>query len=280
MIPETIAPDSTAVRVALWRALHVLHDPAPHVFEDLVGLRLVEPEDDWRRRSDMNPAHTGPMRAGIVARARFVEDLLAEQDVDQYVVLGAGLDTLAQRKPESTRGLTIFEVDRPGPQEWKRRRLIELGYGVPDRLRLVPVDFEVYSWWERLRAAGFDPGRPALVASTGVTMYLSRTANIATLEQLSRLAPGSAFITTFLLPLDRVGTEEQGLRRFAEDGARRSGTPFVSFFWPEELVDLARDAGFADARHVSAADLAARYFAARADGLRPAESEQMVVATT
>ncbi|MBF6266279.1 class I SAM-dependent methyltransferase [Nocardia farcinica] len=275
-----IAPDSTAVRVALWRALHVLHDPAPHVFDDLAGLRLADPEDGWRCRPDMDPARTGPMRAGIVARARFVEDLLALQEVDQYVVLGAGLDTLALRQPEFARRLTIVEVDQPEPQEWKRRRLVELGHGIPERLRLVPVDFEVDSWWERLRAAGFDPGRPALVASTGVTMYLSRAANIATLEQLARLAPGSTFVTTFLLPLDQVGPEEQQLRRFAEDGARHSGTPFVSFFRPAELVDLARAAGFTDARHISAADLTARYFADRPDGLRPAESEQIMVATT
>lgn len=40
---QTAAPDSTAVRVALWRAVHVQVDPPPHVFEDEVGLRLVAP---------------------------------------------------------------------------------------------------------------------------------------------------------------------------------------------------------------------------------------------
>lgn len=220
------------------------------------------------------------MRASIVSRARFVEDLLAEQEADQYVVLGAGLDTLAQRRPESARTFTIFEVDRPEPQAWKRRRLGELGYESTDSLRFVPVDFEADSWWDRLAAAGFDAGRPAFVASAGVTMYLTREANITTLEQLSRLAPGSTLVTTFMLPLDRVPAAERRLRRFAEDGARRSGTPFVSFFDPQELVSLALEAGFAAARHVSAEDLTARYFAGRPDGLRPAESEQIVVATT
>jgi hypothetical protein len=36
--------DSTAVRVALWRALHVEVDPPPHVLEDEVG------RDDLVRR--------------------------------------------------------------------------------------------------------------------------------------------------------------------------------------------------------------------------------------
>ena len=46
-------PDSTAVRVALWRAMHVLVDPPPHVLEDELGLLLVGPSDDWRSRPDM-----------------------------------------------------------------------------------------------------------------------------------------------------------------------------------------------------------------------------------
>mgnify|MGYP001597297629 CR=1 FL=1 len=73
------APDGTAVRVALWRAMHVLVDPPPHVLEDEIGLRLVAPEDAWRRRPDMDPDFTRPFRASILARARFIEDLVAER---------------------------------------------------------------------------------------------------------------------------------------------------------------------------------------------------------
>lgn len=62
-------PDSTAARVALWRALHVQVDSLPHVFEDEVGLRLAAPAEDWRRRPDMDPEFTRPFRASIVARS-------------------------------------------------------------------------------------------------------------------------------------------------------------------------------------------------------------------
>ncbi|MGV9818802.1 class I SAM-dependent methyltransferase [Nocardia xishanensis] len=278
----TIAPDNTAIRVALWRALHTQIDAAPHVFDDEIGLRIAQPEEGWRHRPDMDPQTTSPMRAGMVSRARFVEDLLAEQiarGVDQYVLLGAGLDTFAQRRPELLARLTVFEVDQPGPQAWKRQRLTELGLDLPDRLRLVPVDFEVDSWWERLIAAGFDPSRPAVVASTGVSMYLTRESNTATLRQLSTLAPGSTLAMTFMLPLELVGSGEQQMRRFAEQGARASGTPFISFFRPDEIVSLAEQAGFADAEHISSEELTRRYFADRGDGLRPAESEQILVAT-
>ncbi|MGH3784145.1 MAG: class I SAM-dependent methyltransferase, partial [Pseudonocardiaceae bacterium] len=135
---RTAAPDSTAVRVALWRALHVQVDPPPHVLEDEIGLRLAAPDAEWLRRRDMDPHTTSGFRASIVARARFVEDLVAEQaghGVAQYVILGAGLDTFAQRRPEIASRLRVFEVDQPGPQAWKRQRLVGLGLGIPEWLR-------------------------------------------------------------------------------------------------------------------------------------------------
>src|SRR5215212_8663407 len=191
-MPEkpSAGPDSTAVRVALWRALHVEADPPPHVLEDEVGLKLAAPEDGWRDRPDMSP-FTRPFRASIVARGRFIEDLVAERvarGVGQYVILGAGLDTFAQRRPDLASRLVVFEVDRPGPQAWKRERLVDLGLGIPSFLRLVPVDFEAGdAWWERLAASGFDSGRPAIVASTGVSMYLTKDANAATLRHVAAL---------------------------------------------------------------------------------------------
>src|SRR5205809_6396458 len=147
---QTPAADSTAVRVALWRAIHVQVDPPPHVLEDEIGLRLAAPDEGWRRRPDMDPHATMHFRASIVARARFIEDLVLEQaghGVGQYVILGAGLDSVAQRRPEIASVLRIFEIDQPGAQAWKRQRLIELGFGVPDWLRLVPVDFEAGGSW-------------------------------------------------------------------------------------------------------------------------------------
>jgi methyltransferase (TIGR00027 family) len=281
---QAVAPESTAVRVALWRAIHVQVDPPPHVLEDEIGLRLADPGDGWRRRGDMEPRSTSRYRAGVVARARFIEDLVSGQagrSVAQYVILGAGLDTFAQRRPEMASRLRVFEVDRPGPQAWKRQRLTELGYGVPDWLRLVPVDFEAgESWWERLAAAGFDAGQPAVVASTGVSMYLTRDANAATLRQVASLASGTTLVMTFMPPLDLVEAGERPVRQAAEDGARASGTPFISFYAPQEILALARGAGFRQVLHVSAAMLNRRYFAGRADGLRTSSGEELLVAAT
>jgi methyltransferase (TIGR00027 family) len=281
---QTEAPDGTAVRVALWRAMHVLIDPPPHVLEDEIGLQLAAPDDGWRRRPDMDPRGTSGYRAAIVARARFIEDLVVEQaghGVAQYVVLGAGLDTFAQRRPEIAARLRVFELDQPGPQAWKRQRLTELGYGIPDWLRLVPVDFEASeSWWQQLSVAGFDPGQPAVVVSTGVTMYLTKDATAATLRQIAGLSPGSTLAMTFLLPAELLDDADRSGLRVSEKGARASGTPFISFYTPPEMLTLAREAGFKDVRHVPGTLLAERYFADRTDGLRPSSGEDLLVATT
>jgi methyltransferase (TIGR00027 family) len=288
-------PDHTAVRVALWRALHVMVDAPPHVLADEVGLRLAGPDDGWRERQDMDPEFTRGFRAWVVARARFLDDLVAEQaarGTAQYVILGAGLDSFAQRRPDlgkPDRGgqpgdagrLRVFEVDQPATQAWKRQRLTELGCGVPGWLRLVPVDFESgESWRAGLSAAGFDSDAPAVAASTGVSMYLTREANAATLRQLAALPRGSTVAVTFQPPLDFLDERDRPGRLIAERGAAASGTPFISFFAPDEFLAMARDAGFTHVRHVANETIRDRYFAGRQDGLRPSTGEDFLVAST
>jgi methyltransferase (TIGR00027 family) len=216
-----------------------------------------------------------------VMRARFVEDLIRATRPAQYVLLGAGLDTFPQREPGLAAGMTIFEIDQPGPQAWKRERLAALGYPESDRLRFVPVDFERDSWWDRLVAAGFEVTSPALVSSMGVSMYLTDEANRATLRQLaSSLAPGSTLIMTFQVPEELVEPEDRPGRRFSIEGAARSGTPFISFYSPGQVLAMARAAGFRDARHVSGSELRERYLTGRTDGLRSSSGEDLLVATT
>jgi O-methyltransferase involved in polyketide biosynthesis len=133
---QIVAPDSTAVRVALWRALHVEVDAPPHVFEDEIGVKLAAP------------------------------DLVEEQvgrGVGQYVILGAGLDTFAQRRPELASRLVVFEVDRPGAQRWKRQRLADLGFDIPRFLRFVTVDISAAALAARYFAGRTDGLRPPTI---------------------------------------------------------------------------------------------------------------------
>jgi methyltransferase (TIGR00027 family) len=276
-------PDNTAVRTALWRALHIQVDAKPHILEDEEGLKLIAPDDHWRERPDMHPQFTKRLRASIIARARFIEDLIIEQSkcgIDQYVILGAGLDTFAQRKASIASKLQVYEIDQPGTQTWKQQRLIELGFGIPRWLHFVSVDFETSSWWEQLLKAGFDTNKPAVVTCTGVSLYLTKEAITSTLNQIATLAPGSTLAMTFYLPMELMDEEDKPLQQIAEKGAREAGTPFLSFFAPNEILNLALNAGFKEAKTISTKDMEQLYFAGRTDDLLPASGEIFLLSKT
>jgi len=160
---KTKRPDNTALRTALWRALHIRVDDKPYIIEDEIGFKLIKPENGWQERPDMK--YTKRLRASIVARARFVEDVAKEQiekGVKQYVLLGAGLDSFAQRNTVISSHVDIYEIDQPDTISWKEEKLIENDYKIPDNLHFVPVDFETSSWWDELLDKEFNVHQPAL----------------------------------------------------------------------------------------------------------------------
>lgn len=274
-------PDNTAVRTALWRALHLQADAKPHILEDDFGLKLIAPHSGWQERPDMK--FTKRLRASIVARARFIEDLIikhSKQGIAQYVILGAGLDTFAQRRPEIASGIQIFEIDQPDTLAWKQQRLIEIGFGIPDYLHFVPVNFETSSWWKQLLKAGFDSQKSAMTACTGVTLYLTKEAITSTLHQLASLASGSILAMTFYLPIEFLDEEDKPMQEIAEKGAREAGNPMISFFTPAEILTLADKAGFKNTKTITSEDMEHYYFKNRSDNLLPASGEVFLVATT
>lgn len=96
---------------------------------------------------------------------------------------------------------------------------------------------------------------------------------------MTKLAPGSKFIMTFMLPLEMVDPQDKPGYDMSLKGAQRSGTPFISFFSPEEMLKLAREFGFAKLEHFSTTDFVPKYFAGRSDGLRPSTGEEFLIAT-
>jgi methyltransferase (TIGR00027 family) len=276
--------DHTAIRVALWRALHLQVDSPPYILEDDIGLKLIAPNENWKQEPAMHPQGTSGYRASIIARARYIEDLVKQQadlNVSQYVIMGAGLDTFAQRNPKMGEKIKLFEIDKLSTQSWKKQRLIDLGFGIPSWLKFVPVDFENGpSWMEQLKSNGFKTDQPAVLASTGVSMYLTKEANEKTLREISKLAPGSTLAMTFVIPLELLDEDQRPKHQVVYEKAREAGTPFLSFFTPEEAVALAKKAGFKTAKAFLITQLTERYFHDRKDGLKPANGEAFLIATT
>lgn len=276
---QTNQPDNTAMRTALWRALHVQTDAKPHVIEDEIGFNLIKPEKDWQERPDMK--YTKRLRASIVARARFVEDIAKEQiakGIKQYVLLGAGLDSFAQRNKQLSAQVDIYEIDQPDTLAWKEKKLVENDYKVTENLHFVPVDFENKSWWDELVNKGFDIHKKAIISCTGVTLYLSKEAITDTLTKMMLLAPGSTIAIAFYLPLQLLEEEDKPSMEISIKGAAASGTPFVSFFAMDDVVKLAEEMGFREIQTVATTDMAERYFKDRADKLTPASGEFFLVA--
>jgi len=191
-------PSRTAVNTALWRAVHTLLDGEPKILADPYARAFAGFADDEALLAahDAHPASRIPgLRLAFAVRNRYAEDELAEavgRGVGQYVILGAGLDSFAYRRPDLMRSLDVFEVDHPASQAWKRARVAELGIEAPARLRHVPIDFERETLAEGLAAGGLRPGERAFFSWLGVTQYLTRETVERTLRDVAAAtAPGS-----------------------------------------------------------------------------------------
>lgn len=275
-----MTPDPTAQRTALWRALHLLQDDPPYLVEDTLALALVDPEPDWQQRPDMR--FTARLRASVVARSRFVEELIRQapaQGIHQVIHLGAGLDTFAERHPQLNGQLQLFEVDRRETLAWKRERLNSMKVPIPPYHHWVSADLSQPDWWYQLSACGWNPEGRSLLVSAGLSLYLAVSELKTLMRHCALLAPGSRIAMAFYLPKDLLDPEDQPMQDLAEAGARASGTPFQSFFRPEELRDMALQAGLQVQQLLSTQEMFLDYGAGRSDGWHPASGEVFLLAT-
>src|SRR3954451_1813890 len=144
-------PSITAMGAALLRSVHTRLD-RPALLDDPWGERLVFESDtaSVRERQGVESAEdvetrlrSHPSYGTVIVRARYTEDALEEavrEGTRQYVIVGAGLDSFALRRPEWAEGVRVFEVDHPATQEFKLGRLAELGIEVPGHLVPVAAD--------------------------------------------------------------------------------------------------------------------------------------------
>jgi methyltransferase (TIGR00027 family) len=265
---EEAIPSRTALRVALRRAAHQLHD-SPVVFDDPMAVPLLGATyaEELRRtpvREDR--PFSISLRAFLVARSRYAEDNLrkaVESGVEQYVLLGAGLDTFAYRN--SYPQLRVFEVDHPATQQWKRELLQRNRIAIPESVTYTPVDFECQSLSAQLGNTGFNQRAPTFFAWLGVVPYLTLEAFRGTLSFISTQPPGSGVTLDYgqpraVLPL---------LERLAHDSlasrVEKAGEPFRLFFTPADIA--AEFSRFHSLEDLGSQEINARYFSGRTDQL-------------
>jgi methyltransferase (TIGR00027 family) len=265
-------PSRTALRVALRRAAHQVHDAQPLVFEDPLAVRILglEYADEIARTPDgAKRPFSAALRSFMVARARLAEDMLAagirDRGVQQYLVLGAGLDTFACRNLYP--GLKVFEVDHPATQAWKLQMLKAADISPAPNTQFVAVDFEKDSLRVRLHAAGFDESLPTVTAWLGVVPYLTSEAFRATMRLLSRFREGSAVVFDYAQPREALPPREQLMLDSLSARVAQAGEPFQLFFTPVQLAEELEWLGMAVMEDLDSTALTARYFAGRTDGL-------------
>jgi methyltransferase (TIGR00027 family) len=255
------------------RAAHQLYDAPPLVLEDPIAVAILGPyAAEIERTPGRDPANKPrpfsiALRAFLVARSRYAEDLLAQavaRGVTQYVLLGAGLDTFAHRNPYPS--LRVFEVDHPATQLWKRELLQASTIPEPANLTCVPVDFERESLDNQLHAAGFDSSSPTFFAWLGVVPYLTHEAFRATLAFIASQPPGSGLVFDYSQPREALPPREQLAFDSLAARVHLAGEAFQLFFTPAKIASEL--AAFFDLEDLGSPEINQRYFANRRDGLR------------
>src|SRR5271156_5296700 len=193
------------------RAAHTRLDPDP-LIDDAWGDRLV-PESvremirnaalgrmdpTARLRAMAAPdgivdasVRRSPAYANVITRARYAEDALQAAvggGVRQYVLVGAGFDSFILRRPAYAADLEIFEIDHPATQGLKIERIRELGISLPDSVHFVASDLSKESVATSLSRSTHRADLSSFFSWLGVSMYLNRAANLATLRSIAGCA--------------------------------------------------------------------------------------------
>ena len=267
-------PSRTALRVALRRAAHQILDDEPLILRDPLAIPILGPEAAAELQRTPEPArgtrlrpYSAALRAHMVVRSRYAEDILAEavdHGAEQYVLLGAGLDTFAYRNPFAD--LAVFEVDHPATQQWKRTLLWHAGIAAPGNLAFVPVDFEQQQLPAELRRAGFDQSLRTVFAWLGVVPYLTLEAFRATVAYIAQQPRGSAVVFDYGQPRRVLPHLEQLAQDSLMSRVALAGEPFQLFFTPAEVA--AELHAFHRVEDLGSTELNQRYFRNRAPSLQ------------
>lgn len=232
---------------------------------DPIAQRLVPPAfavfaRPWGRRL----GRLVPLVALMRVRTLAIDDAVrtaAEAGTKQVVVLGAGLCARAWRMSELGAS-TVFEVDHPATQRYKRRRLEGL-VPLARAVELVSVDFEKDDLVHALEAAGHDAAVPTTWIWEGVTPYLTPFAIAQTLRSIrARSAASSTLSLTYYTERDPTTSpsllDPRRILRWSRRALSLIGEPFIGVMTTDAMVRILAAHGFRVESDVVSAELAAR----------------------
>ncbi|MBV8457451.1 MAG: class I SAM-dependent methyltransferase [Acetobacteraceae bacterium] len=267
-------PSRTTVVTAMHRAARLLLDDPPYILSDTFARAFAGYASDAElldTLASLKLIDFPRMRTVFTLRSRYAEDELARaaaHGITQYLILGAGLDSFAYRRPISMAAVQVFEIDHPVSQDWKRTRVGQLGIAEPPELHHIPIDFERNTLAEGLREGSVDLGKPVFVSWLGTTQYLTTEAVVQTLHDIGRVtSPGSQIVLQFIVPSTSLADDEAALVHALAARAASLGEPWLSFFHPAEIEDHLHSAGFDDITSFDHKQATDRYLRGRFDCL-------------
>jgi methyltransferase (TIGR00027 family) len=214
------------------------------VIQDPWGDRLVPP--DIRETLPDELLARSPAFANVITRTRYTEDALKDavaRGAQQYVLIGAGLDSFGLRMPDFAQRLDIFELDHPATQELKLRRIRECGIAVSPSVHFVAVNFAEQSVADALASSSFRGDRVSFFSWLGVTMYLTHEANLATLKSVAACAPPASELVFTYMNEKVFASKSESFLAFTQRVAAM-GEPFLSGFDPRTLAQELSACGF------------------------------------
>ena len=293
-------PSRTALVASLMRALHSRADPSPLLDDpwgDLLVPRsereamteriLARMDPEARARALLAPGSvldefllSNTAFSGVVIRSRYAEDALREatiRGIRQYVLIGAGFDSFALRRPAFSDALDIFEIDHPATQADKIQRINACGISLPPSVHFIAADLAKEDLVTVLARSPFRTDQPAFFSWLGVTVYLTREANLATLRAVASCgAQGSELVFTYadrsVLAPDRSPHSENARL------AAASGEPYLCGFDPDELARELRRIGFEAIEDLDGNAMWDRYGGASPTVRRPPASVHIALA--
>lgn len=254
---EAVA-SQTALATALMRSLHTKLDLHP-LIDDPWGERLVP--EALRGRFDDARLMRSPAFPNVITRTRYTEDALraaVARGVRQYVLIGAGFDSFCLRRPDFAQQLEIFEIDHPATQKLKVSRIEECGVLLPPTVHFIAADLSQHSITAALANSTFDSGQLAFFSWLGVTMYLTREANLATLRAVAQLSSAGSELAFTYMESARLETPSPAFAEMQQQ-VTALGEPFLSGFDPNTIAADLAQCGFELVEDLSGADVLARY---------------------
>jgi methyltransferase (TIGR00027 family) len=255
----------TAMMTAYMRSYHAMYI-TPKIFDDFLAYSLIP--EERRILIEQNIPEASRINrlknTNIISRARYAEDALekaVKQGIKQYVILGAGLDTFAFRRPEMMGKLEVFEIDHPATQEFKLFRIAELGWKYPAKLHFIPTDFTKESLEIVLtHSPSFDTKAKTFFSWLGVTMYLTRNEVFDTLRSIINIAPPGSIIVFDYLDLDAFNPEKSTKIQRRLKFLRDISEPMITGFDPSTLADDLANLGLNLCENLDSTDIERLYF--------------------